>query len=140
MTEVGLQDLEQALAARALLLDVRESDEYAADHVPGAQLLPLSGSPKITVVVEVAMAKQTIGLLRSLNAAVEVERNLEAAMTELFLDHHQANSSWRVMKWFSPTNRAVSRRWRPKARTTLIPPNASAARASISCLCLRTSR
>lgn len=40
--------------------------------------------------VEVAMAKQTIGLLRSLNAAVEVERSLEAAMTELFLDHHQA--------------------------------------------------
>ena len=45
VTEVGLQDLEQALAGGALLLDVRESDEYAAGHVPGAQLLPLSVLP-----------------------------------------------------------------------------------------------
>ena len=45
MTEVGLQDLEQALADGALLLDVRESDEYAEGHVPGAQLLPLSVLP-----------------------------------------------------------------------------------------------
>jgi len=45
VTEVGLQDLEQALAAGAPLLDVRESDEYAAGHVPGAQLLPLGVLP-----------------------------------------------------------------------------------------------
>ncbi len=45
VTEVGLHDLEQALAAGALLLDVRESDEYAAGHVPEAQLLPLSVLP-----------------------------------------------------------------------------------------------
>ena len=45
VTEVGLQDLEQALEGGALLLDVRESDEYAAGHVPGAQLLPLSVLP-----------------------------------------------------------------------------------------------
>ncbi len=45
VTEVGLQDLEQALAAGAPLLDVRESDEYAAGHVPGAQLVPLAVLP-----------------------------------------------------------------------------------------------
>lgn len=43
--EVGLQDLEQALAGGAPLLDVRESDEYAQGHLPGAQLLPLSVLP-----------------------------------------------------------------------------------------------
>ena len=41
VTEVGLQDLDHALAAGAPLLDVRESEECAAGHVPGAQLLPL---------------------------------------------------------------------------------------------------
>ena len=45
VTEVGLYDLEQALEDGALLLDVRESDEYAEGHVPGAQLLPLSVLP-----------------------------------------------------------------------------------------------
>lgn len=45
VTEAGLQDLEQALKNGALLLDVRESDEYAEGHVPGAQLLPLSVLP-----------------------------------------------------------------------------------------------
>ena len=45
VTEVGLQDLEQALEAGALLLDVRGSDEYAEGHVRGAQLLPLSVLP-----------------------------------------------------------------------------------------------
>ena len=45
VTETGLQGLEQALAAGALLLDVRESDEYADGHIPGAQLLPLSVLP-----------------------------------------------------------------------------------------------
>ena len=45
VTEVGLQDLEQALEDGALLLDVRESDEYAEGHVPGARLLPLSVLP-----------------------------------------------------------------------------------------------
>ena len=29
-------------------------------------------------------------------------------------DHHQAYSSWRAMRSLSPTNRADSRRWRPK--------------------------
>ena len=38
VVEVGLQDLEQALEDGALLLDVREGDEYADGHVPGAQL------------------------------------------------------------------------------------------------------
>jgi rhodanese-related sulfurtransferase len=34
--EAGLQDLEQALKDGALLMDVRESDEYAGGHVPAA--------------------------------------------------------------------------------------------------------
>ena len=45
VTDVGLQDLEQALEDGAQLLDVRESDAYAEGHVPGAQLLPLSVLP-----------------------------------------------------------------------------------------------
>lgn len=45
VTEVCLQDLEQALEGGALLVDVRESEEYAEGHVPGAQLLPLSVLP-----------------------------------------------------------------------------------------------
>lgn len=45
VTEVGLQDLERALQDGALLLDVREGDEYVAGHVPGARLLPLSVLP-----------------------------------------------------------------------------------------------
>ncbi len=45
VTEVGLQDLERALRDGALLLDVRESAEYAEGHVPGARLLPLSVLP-----------------------------------------------------------------------------------------------
>lgn len=45
VTEVGLRDLEQALEDGALLLDVRQSAEYAEGHVPGAQLLPLSVLP-----------------------------------------------------------------------------------------------
>ncbi len=45
VTGVGLRDLEQALEDGAQLLDVRERDEYAEGHVPGAQLLPLSVLP-----------------------------------------------------------------------------------------------
>jgi len=45
VTEVGLQDLERVLQDGALLLDVRESAEYAEGHVPGARLLPLSVLP-----------------------------------------------------------------------------------------------
>lgn len=44
-TEVDLQDLELALSAGAPVLDVRESDEYAAGHVPGVRLLPLGALP-----------------------------------------------------------------------------------------------
>lgn len=43
VTEVDLQDLEQAPEDGALLFDVRESDEYAEGHVPGAQLLSSAG-------------------------------------------------------------------------------------------------
>ncbi len=45
VTEIGLQDLDQALQDGALLLDVRESAEYTEGHVPGARLLPLSVLP-----------------------------------------------------------------------------------------------
>lgn len=30
-------------AGRAVLIDIRESDEYAREHIPGAHLVPLSG-------------------------------------------------------------------------------------------------
>ena len=43
--EASLQDVEQALARGATVLDVRESEEYAAGHLPGACLLPLGVLP-----------------------------------------------------------------------------------------------
>lgn len=45
VTEVTLDELEQARAAGAPVIDVRESDEYAEGHVPGAQLMPLGVVP-----------------------------------------------------------------------------------------------
>lgn len=44
-TEINLDQLDQACATGATLIDVRESDEYAAGHVPGAQLMPLGVVP-----------------------------------------------------------------------------------------------
>jgi rhodanese-related sulfurtransferase len=40
--EVSVSELESALASGARLYDVREPDEYAAGHVPGAVLVPLA--------------------------------------------------------------------------------------------------
>ena len=45
LTDVTVDDLDAARNNGATVLDVRESDEYAAGHVPGAQLLPLSILP-----------------------------------------------------------------------------------------------
>jgi rhodanese-related sulfurtransferase len=39
--EVGADELDAALAGGALLIDVREPNEYVAGHVPGAVLVPL---------------------------------------------------------------------------------------------------
>lgn len=40
ITEVSLADAEQAIRDADVLLDVREADEYAAGHLPGATLIP----------------------------------------------------------------------------------------------------
>jgi rhodanese-related sulfurtransferase len=40
--EVGVDELAQAMEAGAVVVDVRELDEYVRAHVPGVQLLPLS--------------------------------------------------------------------------------------------------
>lgn len=45
MTEVTITELDRAHTAGEMLVDVREPDEYAAGHVPGAQLLPLAIVP-----------------------------------------------------------------------------------------------
>ncbi len=52
--EVGIEHAEQAVRDADLLLDVREADEFAAGHLPGAVLVPrgllefkLSGSPEL---------------------------------------------------------------------------------------------
>ncbi|MFD4366213.1 rhodanese-like domain-containing protein [Rhodococcus sp. NPDC058521] len=42
MIEVDVNALDEAMAAGAPVIDVRESDEYAQVRVPGATLLPLS--------------------------------------------------------------------------------------------------
>ncbi len=52
--EVGIEHAEQAVRDADLVLDVREPDEFAAGHLPGAVLVPrgllefkLSGSPEL---------------------------------------------------------------------------------------------
>jgi rhodanese-related sulfurtransferase len=42
MQETDLAGLDEALAAGAPVIDVREADEYAQVHVPGVTLIPLS--------------------------------------------------------------------------------------------------
>ena len=44
-TEATLDELDAARAAGAQIVDVRESDEYAEGHVPGARLMPLGLVP-----------------------------------------------------------------------------------------------
>jgi len=41
MSEIDVVQLEQALLDGAVLVDVREPDEYARAHVPGARLIPM---------------------------------------------------------------------------------------------------
>jgi rhodanese-related sulfurtransferase len=41
MREIDIEGLEGALAEGAALLDVRQPQEYAAAHVPGAVLVPM---------------------------------------------------------------------------------------------------
>ena len=43
--EATLEDLDAARGAGGDVIDVRESDEYAEGHVPGARLMPLSLVP-----------------------------------------------------------------------------------------------
>jgi rhodanese-related sulfurtransferase len=52
--EISLQEAEVAIQQADVLIDVREADEYAAGHLPGAVLLPrgllefkLSGTPTL---------------------------------------------------------------------------------------------
>ena len=53
--EIPLQDVEDAIRQADVLLDVREADEFAAGHLPGAVLVPrgllefkLSGTPALS--------------------------------------------------------------------------------------------
>ena len=43
--EIGVEELERCLAAGAMLIDVREPDEYAQVRVPGGILVPLQTVP-----------------------------------------------------------------------------------------------
>ena len=45
MRTVTVQQLKAALDEGAVVIDVREPDEYAAGHVPGATLVPLMSVP-----------------------------------------------------------------------------------------------
>ncbi|MCA1719815.1 MAG: rhodanese-like domain-containing protein [Actinobacteria bacterium] len=47
-TEATIEQLKQARAAGAVVIDVREPDEYAEGHVAGARSLPLSQLPTRT--------------------------------------------------------------------------------------------
>jgi rhodanese-related sulfurtransferase len=39
--EVSIEELEEARRSGALLIDVRQPEEYEAGHVPGARLVPM---------------------------------------------------------------------------------------------------
>jgi rhodanese-related sulfurtransferase len=43
--EVSIAELEIAMARGATVIDVREAHEFAAGHVPGAQLVPMGTVP-----------------------------------------------------------------------------------------------
>ena len=49
MTQMELREAEPGTVKawlesdQAVLIDIREPDEYAREHIPGAQLVPLSG-------------------------------------------------------------------------------------------------
>lgn len=43
--EISVDELEPLIAGGARVIDVREPDEYAAGHVPGARLVPLGEVP-----------------------------------------------------------------------------------------------
>ena len=53
--EIALQDADEAIRQADVLIDVREADEFAAGHLPGAVLMPrgllefkLSGTPALS--------------------------------------------------------------------------------------------
>jgi rhodanese-related sulfurtransferase len=45
ISEIEVAALADRVAAGALVIDVREPDEYRAGHIPGAQLIPLANIP-----------------------------------------------------------------------------------------------
>ena len=45
LPEIDIAELARRRAAGALVLDVRQPDEYEAGHVPGARLIPLNEVP-----------------------------------------------------------------------------------------------
>lgn len=45
MKEINVEELESVLLAGALLIDVREPDEYGSGHVPSAISIPLGQVP-----------------------------------------------------------------------------------------------
>jgi rhodanese-related sulfurtransferase len=47
VNQIDVESLERFLAAGAPLIDVRQPDEYARVHVPGARLMPLDELPEL---------------------------------------------------------------------------------------------
>jgi rhodanese-related sulfurtransferase len=45
ISEISVSELEHLVATGAMVIDVREADEYAAGHVPTAVSIPLSTVP-----------------------------------------------------------------------------------------------
>lgn len=82
LTKLSPRDVESRLASgRAVLVDIREPDEYARAHVPGALSQPLSGfesahlkvDPGADVVFTCRSGMRTAGACDRLAAAVEGE-------------------------------------------------------------------
>lgn len=76
-TEIDVQEAKRWLdQGAAVLIDVRESDEFAGEHIPGATLVPLSRfdpakaqAPGKKVVLQCRSGKRSLDALRMLGAA-----------------------------------------------------------------------
>jgi rhodanese-related sulfurtransferase len=63
VAEISVDELASRLDAGAVVLDVRQPDEYEAGHVPGARLIPLAEVPDR--VGELPRAEELLVICRS---------------------------------------------------------------------------
>lgn len=92
LREISVDDLESLIAGGARVIDVREPDEYAAGHVPGARLVPLGEVP--TRVAECVEGGGTTYLICRSGA-----RSANACQHLAGLGHDVVNVAGGTMAW-----------------------------------------